>query len=88
MLINNNTHTLLEELRRGHRRPVAPPCAPSLGPHDPRLVDALELSDLVSEVHQQLPLVLQLLSRDLALRGRGGGGLSSQPVAISVHVYW
>lgn len=61
------TFTLLEEFRRWHGGAVPPPCASPFRAHYPSLVDALELSDLVSQVYQQLPLFLQLFSRDFAL---------------------
>lgn len=59
--------TLLEEFRRRHRCAVAPPCAPALRPNHPRLVNALQLSDLMPEVNQQLTLIFKLLSTDFTL---------------------
>lgn len=63
----DDDRTLLEEFRSRHRCTIAPPRAPSLRPNDSRLVNALQLSDLVPEVDQQLALVFELLSTDFTL---------------------
>lgn len=78
--------TLLEELRGRHRRPVTASRPSPLRTHYTRLVDTLQLSDLMAEIHQQLPLLFQLFSCDFALLsryegGRATGGVGGRSIA-------